>query len=199
MSFADIILSGSQALGHIVMSVGTPGTVFFDHVGNLCGQIHIGEDLGSLIAIESCNFKQLIDAFGCTANFFVAFFNRVLPFHEFAVNLLLIFVDKTFFKFRGVLAVAACAFKHRPVSRRIPCAAPHQINKVAAFFIFSQFVLRYDLAVDFDFLFNIGSLVGRRIDLIHMGTVQSGACDLGLIFAVFGRFRHIGHMAGNAV
>ena len=50
-----------------------------------------------------------------------------------------------------------------------------------------------DLAVDFDFLFNIGSLVGRRIDLIHMGTVQSGACDLGLIFAVFGRFRHIGY------
>lgn len=73
LSFADIILSGSQALGHIVMSVGTPGTVFFDHVGNLCGQIHIGEDLGSLIAIESCNFKKLIDAFGCTANFFVAF------------------------------------------------------------------------------------------------------------------------------
>ena len=32
-----------------------------------------------------------------------------------------------------------------------------------------------------------------------MGAVQSGACDLGLIFAVFGRFRHIGHMAGNAV
>ena len=60
LSFADIILSGSQALGQIVMSVGSPGTVFFNHVGNLCGQIHIGEDLSSLIAVEACDFEELV-------------------------------------------------------------------------------------------------------------------------------------------
>ena len=32
-----------------------------------------------------------------------------------------------------------------------------------------------------------------------MSEVQSGACEFGLIFAVFSRFRHIGHMTGDAV
>lgn len=81
------MLCRNKSLSQIVVSMGTEGTILFNHVGNLLGQIHIRENLGTGFPGQLGDFEQLIDAFCAFYYAFIRRFNRRLPFLQLARKL----------------------------------------------------------------------------------------------------------------
>ena len=103
----------------------TPRTVVLDLFDDFAGLVDKKHGFRSLFRREFGDFKQLVDTSQSFDVLLVAFLNRVLPLHDFAVDLFLVLIDQALIEFRLERAVAAFAFDNRKVGDGCTCAAPH--------------------------------------------------------------------------
>ena len=104
-----------MSLFRVVEGMHTPRTVILDLFDDFAGLVDKKHGFRSLFRREFGDFKQLVDTSQSFDVLLVAFLNRVLPLHDFAIDLFLVLIDQALIEFRLERAVAAFAFDNRNV------------------------------------------------------------------------------------
>ena len=113
----------------------TPGTVFFNLLGDVGSLVDEQHDFGLGFNRELGDFQKLVDAFQSGLGGLEAVLNRVLPLHDFTVDDLLVTVLQALFELGQEQAMAALVVHHALFSVGRTGARPHQVNVAVAFFV----------------------------------------------------------------
>lgn len=89
-----------NTLFRVVEGMHTPRTVVLDLFDDFAGLVDKKHGFRSLFRREFGDFKQLVDTSQSFDVLLVAFLNRVLPLHDFAVDLFLVLIDQALIEFR---------------------------------------------------------------------------------------------------